>query len=128
MGKLQSASEGSSCFKAGLLSSIQTKTTPDQLSGNQKQLLISSKAESFAGGSLRNGSKRAVVLVQNQNSQILQPFVSGSKTRKQMASSNRSQCSKYIFIALIHPIQWTIALPVSTSVHLPGVASCILPV
>ena len=56
---------------------------------------------------------------------------------------------KYFFIALIHPIQWTIALPVgatgpakrqkksfcieyrqdrSQSVHLPGVASCILPV
>ena len=53
------------------------------------------------------------------------------------------------FIALIHPIQWTIALPVgatgpakrqkksfcikyrqdrSQSVHSPGVASCILPV
>ena len=55
---------------------------------------------------------------------------------------------KLYFIALIHPIQWTIALPVgatgpakrqkksfcikywqdrSQSVHSPGVASCILP-
>ena len=30
-------------------------------------------------------------------SRILQSFVSGSKTRKQMASSNRSQFGKYIF-------------------------------
>ena len=30
-------------------------------------------------------------------SRILQSFVSGTKTRKQLASSNRSQCGKYIF-------------------------------
>ena len=47
VGKPQSASEGSSCFKARLLSSK-----------NQKQLLISSKTESFAGGGSTNGSEK----------------------------------------------------------------------
>ena len=38
-----------------LLSSFQTKTTPDPVSGNRKQLLISSKTESFAGVGSTNG-------------------------------------------------------------------------
>ena len=42
--------------------------------------------------------KRAVVPVQNKNSLgFFSRFVSGSKTRKQMAASYRSQCGKYVF-------------------------------
>ena len=98
VGKLQSTSQGSSCFKARLFSSIQTKTTSDPVSGNQKQLFNSSKTKSFAGGSSTNGSKKGSVSGSKQElSRILQSFVSGSKSRKQIASSNRSQCGKYIF-------------------------------
>ena len=98
MGKFQSASESSSCFNAGLLSSIQTKTSSDPVSSNKKQLFISSKAKSFAGSSSTNGSKKGSGSGSKQElSQILQSFVSGSKARKQMATSNRSQCGKYFF-------------------------------
>ena len=98
MGKLQSASEGSSCFTTRLLSSIQIKTTSDPVSGNQKQLFISCKTNSFTGGGSTNGSEKGSGSGSKQElSWILQSFVSGSKIRKQMATSNRSQCGKYIF-------------------------------
>ena len=97
MGKLQGTSEGSSCFKTRLLSSIQTKTTTGPVSGNQKQLHNSSKTESFAGSDSTNGSKKGSGSGSKQElSRILQSFVSGSKTRKQMAASYRSQCGKYV--------------------------------
>ena len=97
MGKLQGTSEGSSCFKTRLLSSIQTKTTTDPVSGNQKQLYGSSKTESFTGSGSTNGSKKGSGSGSKQElSRILQSFVSGSKTRKQMAASYRSQCGKYV--------------------------------
>ena len=97
MGKFQGASEGSSCSETGLLSSIQRKTTSDPVSDHQKQLFGSSEAKSFAGGGSTNGSKKGSGSGSKQElSQILQSFVSGSKTRKQMATSNRSQCGKYI--------------------------------
>ena len=96
MGKLQTASEGSFCFKAKLLSSIQTKTTSNPVSGNQKQLFISCKTDSFTGGGSTNGSEKGSGSGSKQElSRILQSFVSGSKTRKQMATSNRSQCGKH---------------------------------
>ena len=97
MGKLQGTSEGSSCFETRLLSSIQTETTSDPVSDNQKQLFGSSKTKSFAGVGSANGSKEGSGSSSKQElSRILQSFVSGSKTRKQMATSNRSQCCKYI--------------------------------
>ena len=65
--------------------SFQTKTTPNSVSGNQKQLLISSKTGSFAGVSSTNGSEKGSGSGSKQElSRILQSFVSGSKTRKQM--------------------------------------------
>ena len=98
MGKLQGTSEGSSCFGTRLLSSIQTETTSDPVSDNQKQLFGSSKTKSFAGVGSTNGSKEGSGSGSKQElSGILQLFVSGSKTRKQMATSNRSQCCKYLF-------------------------------
>ena len=98
VGKLQSASEGSSCFKTRLLSSIQRKTTTDPVSDYQKQLHISSKTKSFAGSGSTNGSKKGSGSGSKQElSRILQSFVSGSKTRKQMAASYRSHCGKYVF-------------------------------
>ena len=97
MGKLQSSSESSSCFKARVLSSIQTKSSFGPVSDNQKLLCNSSKAKSFAGSGSTNGSKKGSGSGSKQElSRILQSFVSGSKTRKQMATSNRSQCGKYI--------------------------------
>ena len=88
VGKLQSASEGSSCFKARVLSSIQTKTTPDPVFGNQKQLLISSKTESFAGGSSTNGSEKGSGSSSKQElSRILQSFVSGYKNRNSVVNT-----------------------------------------
>ena len=97
MGKFQGASESSSCFKTRLLSSIQRKTTSDPVSDYQKQLFSSSKAKSLAGSGSTNGSKKGSGSSSKQElSRILQSFVSGSKTRKQMATSNRSQCGKYI--------------------------------
>ena len=97
MGKFQGASEGSSCSETGLLSSIQRKTTSDLVSDHQKQLFGSSEAKSFAGGGSTNGSKKGSGSGSKQElSRILQSFVSGSKTRKQMATSNRSHCGKYI--------------------------------
>ena len=82
MGKLEHSSEGSSCFKAGLLSTIQTETSFDTVSFNQKQLCIPSKAASFAGGGSTNGSKKGSGSGSKQElSRILQPFVSGSKTK-----------------------------------------------
>ena len=99
MGKLQSASESSSCFKTRVLSSIQTKTTSDSVSGNQKQLFISCKTNSFTGGGSTNGSEKGSGSGSKQElSRILQSFVSGSKTRKQMATSNRSQCDTYLHV------------------------------
>ena len=98
MGKLQGTSEGSSCFETRLLSSIQTETTSGPVSDNKKQLFGSSKTKSFAGVSSTNGSKEGSGSGSKQElSRILQSFVSGSKTRKQMATSNRSQCGKYLF-------------------------------
>ena len=98
VGKLQSASEGSSCFKARLLFSIQTKPTSDPVSSNQKQVFIPCKTNSFTGGGSTNGSEKGSGSGSKQElSRILQLFVSGSKTRKQMATSNRSQCGKYFF-------------------------------
>ena len=102
MGKFQGASESSSCFKTRLLSSIQRKTTSDPVSDYQKQLFSSSKAKSLAGSGSTNGSKKGSGSGSKQElSRILQSFVSGSKTRKQMATSNRSQCGKY-FLACSH--------------------------
>ena len=60
-------------------------------------VFISSKTKSFTGGSSTNGSEKGSGFGSKQElSRILQLFVSGSKTRKQMMSSNRSQCGKYI--------------------------------
>ena len=97
MGKSKCASEGSSCVEARLLSSIQTKTTSKSVSNNQKQFCISSKTESLTGGGSTNGSKEGGGFGSKQElSRLLQSFVSGSKARKQVPSSNRSQCDKYI--------------------------------
>ena len=98
MGKFQSTSGSSSSFKTRLLSSIQGKTTSDPVSGNLKQLFGSSKTKSFAGGGSTNSSKKGSGSGSKQElSQILQSFVSDSKTKKQMATSNRPQCGKYFF-------------------------------
>ena len=68
MGRFKCASKSSSCPETGVLPPIQRKTSIDPVSDNYKQLFISSKTESFAGVDSTNGSKRAVVPVQNKNS------------------------------------------------------------
>ena len=98
MGSQESSSKGSDHFEGGLLSEFQKLTSIDKLSCNKEQIFEPGEARVFDKGGLSNDRQKS----DNSSSKghfprILQSLVSCSQTRKEMATSNRSECGKSIF-------------------------------
>ena len=98
MGSQESSSKGSDHFEGGLLSEFQKSTSIDKLSCNKEQIFEPGEARVFDKGGLSNDRQKS----DNSSSKghfprILQSLVSCPQTRKEMATSNRSECGKSIF-------------------------------
>ena len=98
MGSQESSSKGSDHFEGGLLSEFQKSTSIDKLSCNKEQIFEPGEARVFDKGGLSNDRQKS----DNSSSKghfprILQSLVSCPQTRKEMGTSNRSQCGKSIF-------------------------------
>ena len=99
MGNEESSSKGGDHFEGGLLSEFQNSTSIDKLSCNKEQVFEQREARVFDTGSLSNDRQKS----DNSSSKghfpgILQSVVSYPKTRKEMATSHRSECGKHIFV------------------------------
>ena len=98
MGSQESSSKGSDHFEGRLLSEFQKSTSIDKLSYNKEQIFEPGEARVFDKGGLSNDRQKS----DNSSSKghfprILQSLVSCPQTRKEMATSNRSECGKSIF-------------------------------
>ena len=98
MGSQEGTSKGSDHFEGWLLSKFQAKTSIDKDSFNKEQIFEPRETAVFDKGGLSNDRQKS----DNSSSKghfpgILQSFVSCTKTRKKVASSNRFKCGKQLF-------------------------------
>ena len=98
MGSQESTSKGGDHFEGGLLSKFQTETSIDKDSCSKEQIFEPGETTVFDKGGLSNDRQKS----DNSSSKghfprILQSLVSCPQTRKEMATSNRSECGKSIF-------------------------------
>ena len=99
MGSKECTSKGCDHFEVGLLSEFQVSTSIDKSPCNKEQIFGSGEKTVFDKGCLLNDRQKS----DNSSSKghipgILQSVVSCSQTRKEMATSNRSECDKQIFV------------------------------
>ena len=98
MGSQESTSKGGNNFEGGLLPKFHIKSSIDQGSCDKEQIFEPGETRVFDKGGLSNDRQKGDYSSSKGHFPgILQSLVSCPQTRKEMVSSDRSECGKQIF-------------------------------